>query len=293
MSEQEDRDALAAEYVLGTLDREERAQALALIEADPAFAEQVRRWERRLGALNVMVDEVEPPPDLFERIRARVGGAPPSEGMRLPPVANEAARAAPQRAKPSDGGADIIRWSRRLNRERRVASAFAALAALLAIFLALAEFKPGVLPAALRPRVETASLPQQPASPPSPPAGRYVAVLQKDASQPAFLLTVDLDRRTLVIRRVAAEREPGKSFELWLVSEKFPGPRSLGVVEGDEFTQRPTLAAYDRDTIDGATYAISLEPEGGSPTGTPTGPVLYLGKLVEATPAAAAHATKP
>ena len=29
---------------------------------------------------------------------------------------------------------------------------------------------------------------------------------------------------------------------------------------------------------------ISLEPEGGSPTGKPTGPVLYSGKLLQATP---------
>ncbi len=41
------------------------------------------------------------------------------------------------------------------------------------------------------------------------------------------------------------------------------------------------LAGYDADMIGGATYAVSLEPEGGSPTGTPTGPVLYSGKLVE------------
>jgi anti-sigma-K factor RskA len=29
---------------------------------------------------------------------------------------------------------------------------------------------------------------------------------------------------------------------------------------------------------------VSLEPEGGSPTGLPTGPVLFTGKLVQATP---------
>ena len=33
-----------------------------------------------------------------------------------------------------------------------------------------------------------------------------------------------------------------------------------------------------------ATYAVSLEPEGGSPTGLPTGPVLFTGKLIQATP---------
>ena len=45
-----------------------------------------------------------------------------------------------------------------------------------------------------------------------------------------------------------------------------------------------TLANYDAVTINRATYAVSLEPEGGSPTGSPTGPVLYTGKLLQATP---------
>jgi anti-sigma-K factor RskA len=56
------------------------------------------------------------------------------------------------------------------------------------------------------------------------------------------------------------------------------------VVGRDEFTTRPQLASYDALTINTATYAISLEPEGGSPTGAPTGPVLYTGKLIQTTP---------
>jgi anti-sigma-K factor RskA len=51
-----------------------------------------------------------------------------------------------------------------------------------------------------------------------------------------------------------------------------------------EFTPGHTLAAYDANTISDATYAVSLEPAGGSPTGFPTGPVLFTGKLVEAAP---------
>jgi anti-sigma-K factor RskA len=119
---------------------------------------------------------------------------------------------------------------------------------------------------------------------PAKAPGRLVAVLQKDAAAPAFLLTVDPESRTFTMRRVAVEPEPGKSYELWLVSEKFSAPRSLGVVGGEEFTQRAGLAAYDAETINAATYAVSQEPEGGSPTGAPTGPVLFLGKLIEAVP---------
>ena len=40
--------------------------------------------------------------------------------------------------------------------------------------------------------------------------------------------------------------EPGKSFELWLISDKLPQPRSLGVIGGSDFTARPVLAVLRR-----------------------------------------------
>ena len=64
------QDALAAEYVLGTLSADEREHAEALLTLDPGFATSVRMWERRLGELNVMVEAVEPPPELWDKIKA-------------------------------------------------------------------------------------------------------------------------------------------------------------------------------------------------------------------------------
>jgi anti-sigma-K factor RskA len=174
----------------------------------------------------------------------------------------------------------VILLSGRLNRWRGAALATGALAAMLALFVAISEFAPHLLPASLAPPTRQVA---------AAPSGRFVAVLQKDASAPAFLLTVDIDNRSLTVRRVAAGQEPGKSYELWLVSDRLQAPRSLGLVGAGEFTQKPLLASYDKETIDNATYAVSLEPEGGSPTGVPTGPVLYLGKLVETTPAGPAR----
>jgi anti-sigma-K factor RskA len=115
------------------------------------------------------------------------------------------------------------------------------------------------------------------------PPPRYVAVLQRDATAPAFIVTVDITARSLTVRRVSAEREPGKSYELWFVSSQFPAPRSLGLVGGGEFTQSANLVAYDPVTITDASFAVSLEPEGGSPTGAPSN-VMFAGKLVESVP---------
>jgi anti-sigma-K factor RskA len=92
----EEQDALAAEYVLGTLAADERANAEGLISSDPAFAELVRQWERRLGELNVMVEAVEPPPQVWDRIKSDLGNTAPIENLQLPPLMPTAAQLAPK-----------------------------------------------------------------------------------------------------------------------------------------------------------------------------------------------------
>jgi hypothetical protein len=67
-----DTDVLAGEYVLGTLDPDERAAAHNLISADAAFAAKVKVWERRLGELHLMVESIEPEGDVWPRIKARL-----------------------------------------------------------------------------------------------------------------------------------------------------------------------------------------------------------------------------
>ena len=47
--------------------------AEALLTLDPAFEAAVRHWERRLGELNVMVEAVEPPPEVWDRIKTQLG----------------------------------------------------------------------------------------------------------------------------------------------------------------------------------------------------------------------------
>ena len=72
MTDTEDKDVLAAEYVLGTLGPTERRQAQTLISLDPDFAATVRKWEGRLGELNVLVASVEPPPELSDKIKETI-----------------------------------------------------------------------------------------------------------------------------------------------------------------------------------------------------------------------------
>ena len=71
MAYSEDHIALAAEYALGTLDADERAQVETMMAVDEEFAAMVQAWEFRLGVLNQMVGSVEPRPIVWENIRDR------------------------------------------------------------------------------------------------------------------------------------------------------------------------------------------------------------------------------
>jgi hypothetical protein len=80
----DDLDSLAAEYVLGTLDAKERSRAHELLEVDHGFRGKVRIWERRFGELHLMVEPVDPPEQVWERIRAGLGEPEPAAEILLP-----------------------------------------------------------------------------------------------------------------------------------------------------------------------------------------------------------------
>lgn len=72
MTEEEDIDALAAEYVLGSLDAAERASVAARRASDRRLAAAIAAWERRLAPLSEREPGVPPPGDLLDRILARI-----------------------------------------------------------------------------------------------------------------------------------------------------------------------------------------------------------------------------
>jgi anti-sigma-K factor RskA len=239
MSDQEDVEALAGEYVLGTLDGAERAAVAARRAREPALDAAILAWERRLAPLDESALVVEPPENLFARIKAEIEG-----GQR------------PART-------EVIDLSRSLRRWRAAALASGAVAAALAVGLLWQNILQNNRP---------------------PEASNFVAVLQKDAVSPAFLVEVDLNSRVLTVRRVAAEGQPDKSYELWMIHDKLGTPKSMGVIADQGFTVRGALSGYDPSVVETAVYAITLEPRGGSPTGQPTSAPLWAGKMIRATP---------
>ena len=288
MAYSEDHIALAAEYALGTLDADERAQVETMMAADTEFTAIVQAWEYRLGALNQMVGSVEPRPIVWENIKAAIASAAMAQApltlreaaepqrptpQPLPPEAE--APAAPVAAEMASVAADrsnVIQLAGRVRRWRNIASVATAIAAALIAMLAVQVYRPDLLPDGLRPK------------PPSQTA-QYVALLQRDSSSPAFILTVDAATKNFTVRKVGAAAEPGKSFELWLISDRLPQPRSLGVIGGSDFTARGVPADYDAGTINSALFAVTVEQAGGSPDGKPTSAPIYTGKLIETVPA--------
>src|SRR5580698_5697485 len=84
MAYSEDHIALAAEYALGTLDADERAQVETMMSADNGFTAVVQAWEQKLGALNQMVGSIEPRPEVWDRIRTAAGLSAPQQPLVLP-----------------------------------------------------------------------------------------------------------------------------------------------------------------------------------------------------------------
>jgi anti-sigma-K factor RskA len=282
----EDHIALAAEYALGSVDADERAQVETMMVLDKDFAALVNAWEFKLGALNQMVGSIEPRPVVWENIQAAIGHSEPQAAIVLP----DTPPPAPPDLFATEPEAEIVdnlamaRFTAQARRWRTIATLTTAIAAALVAMLAVQVFQPDLLPEGMRakPREQKAEV-KTPSAP--PPSAQYVALLQKEGSGPAFILTVDGATKNFTVRKVGATAaEPGTSFELWLISDRLPRPRSLGVINPGEFTERPLLASYDNDIINTATYAVTIEQPGGSPDGAPHSAPVYSGKLIETVP---------
>jgi anti-sigma-K factor RskA len=286
MAYSEDHIALAAEYALGTLDAEQRAEVEAMMSSDKDFTAMVETWEHKLGVLNQMVGSVEPRPEVWDKIRTATGLAEPQAPLVLPDAPQPPV--APEGSEPAAvaDNSNVIRLSSEARRWRNVATLTTAIAAALVAMIAVGVYQPDLLPERIRSKPRTQVVEVKTPSAPAPSA-QYVAVLQKEGGLPGFILTVDAATKNFWVRRVGASAEPGKSFELWLISDKLQQPRSLGVIGSGDFTARPVLASYDPDLINTATYAVTVEQAGGSPDGKPHSAPVFTGKLIETVPPAA------
>ena len=121
---------------------------------------------------------------------------------------------------------------------------------------------------------------------PEPPMAT-VAVMHDDREQPALVVSwppmKSMRDPYVRIRVVQAHpvMAPGTAWEMWMLPGGKAAPVSMGLISTDaDQTMRlkPALAAR----MEGAWgIAMSVEPEGGSRTGAPTGPMIFKGQCVK------------
>ena len=115
---------------------------------------------------------------------------------------------------------------------------------------------------------------------PAPSAARYVAVLDRGEASPALIVTVEPAAGRATVRPLAVAAAEDRALELWLILGQGQPPRSLGLLNPERETAIRLPAELRAAVEPSAALAVSLEPPGGSPTGQPTGQVIYQGPLL-------------
>jgi anti-sigma-K factor RskA len=157
--------------------------------------------------------------------------------------------------------------------ERQIGETTAALPVLRRWFQSLAFWRALALASSLA----TAALVLYVAVFPRPIAPAVVAVLAGRGGEPGWVAVAGPRTGEVSVSAVAppAERKP-HAFELWAIAGG--PPRPLGLLPQD-FGSAIILQAAQLPPP-GSVLAVSFEPPGGSPTGLPTGPVLYQGRVL-------------
>lgn len=219
------RDDMAAEYVLGTLQGNVRVQFERLLREDANMRKMVHEWEARLFSLTNGIPPIKPRKRVWKSIQKRINGTARS------------------------GLWDHLGWWR----------AWGLTASVMLVFVSVFMLQLQQVPEQL---------------PPS------ITVLSDQSSQTGWVVQADYNKN-LIVAQALQVKDPGqdKAYELWMLPKGEP-PRSLGLLPL-QGKRSVSLTPEQRAILDkSGALAVSLEPATGSPTGLPTGPVLYQGKVL-------------
>lgn len=218
--------ALAAEYVVGTLRGKARLRFQKLMMQYQAIYEATCMWEQYLDGLNQQLPPVAPPERVWAEIQRQLGHAAPAPATN---VSSSVSRRNPWQ------------WT-----------ALTGVAA--AIIVAVVLLVPQVAPDA-------------PVS--------QVAIVSDSDNQPLWIVEVSRDELNVRVTN-ALQPLPDTDYQLWMVPADGQPPVSLGLLpeSGNMLAAAPDFLFGDNVKA----LAVSKEPPGGSPTGSPT-EVLYIAPL--------------
>ena len=221
--------ALAAEYVLGTLKGKARQRYETLMMENQTIRETTWLWEQHLNGMGEGLKPVQPPPSVWNNIQQKLGWVAQADNV-------------------------VTLKPEKPNNKRWQVLAGLSTAAVLLIVLLMPLTQPTV-----EPNISS------------------VAVVTDQAHQPLWLIELS-DNHIFTRATSNLVAQQNKDYELWMVPDDGSAPVSLGLLpkSGDVQLVRPsqlTLAGV-------SALAVSLEPLGGSPTGSPT-EVLYISPLTK------------
>ncbi|MBT80261.1 MAG: hypothetical protein CL587_07690 [Alteromonadaceae bacterium] len=218
------RNALAAEYVLGTLRGKARVRYQKLMMQYQVIAETTALWEQYLDGLNHRLPPVTPPPRVWEAIQKYIN---PEER--------------------TDASGNIVAFERKRRKQWRLFSGVAAAAALMMAVLLVSMTEPVTAPV------------------------ERVAIFNDSDNQPLWIIEISGDSLNVRVTGALAARTD-KDYQLWMAPAGVGAPVSLGLLpKSGDITRIPPSMLLDKNVT---VLAVSMEPPGGSPNGSPTD-VLY------------------
>ncbi|RTZ39319.1 hypothetical protein EKL30_17990 [Candidimonas sp. SYP-B2681] len=307
-----DRDILIAEYTLGLLNDEETSKAQRILGDDPHAALTALQWEHNFLALVDLLPPVVPKPESLARLKTTLGhrSSPPLVSPALPtpqssnsPAEPPASQPALQAKKTQEESLTVAAALRRPENTVKPSGPEPApptqslktgdptvkppivkspnaqaqydkgniwlwrgaslVLALIAITLALIPAKP------VEPAITVVQV-----------APTRAAILQApgQSSTPGWVVTIDPQGNVLMAPQVRSDIPANSSVQLWTSSRNLPQPRSLGLIDPNQPVTVPAslMGEISADQL----FEMTQEPAGGSPTASPSGPILFIGRIV-------------
>jgi anti-sigma-K factor RskA len=247
-------DMLAGEYVAGLLEGPAETAFEARLAGEPGLAAAVARWRVRFAEIDDSAVPVVPDEAFWRRIETALATAPDLPPLAAPAsVAVTGAGAAAPRplptAAPSPRTGRLQDWWHSLTLWRGFAAVATAAAIVLAVGLGRLVL--------------------------APPPPTFVAVLVAETGQIGAVVHVFADGTAELLPLENVPVPSGRALEVWTKWSDERGPVSIGLLDRPRTVRLSTGGLPE--TRPDQLFEITLEPATGSPTGRPTGPILFKG----------------
>ncbi len=233
------RDALADQYVLGILDEATSELVATAVEVAPDWRHAVVASQERFLPLALTAEPLDLGPEFWAGIEARLNGEQPTRVRKITTAPISAPSSVPTSA---NDNAQTAIW-----RRRAIAASVACLLAVGGLFWSVSRT----------------------------PEPTVIAILLNDSNEPQVMIE-DFGGETARVTLLTDYDVPAdRSIQVWTLPNREMGPTSLGLLTPGEtvtldFAKLPM-------PLEQQLYEITLEQQGGSPTGRPTGPILAKG----------------